>query len=127
MTRHAASCWYSAWLSSWRLVCSAWRSACVSSMSASHSSWNSPSRPGMLVAGVARGLTVLLVASGSRSSRERSHCVTGHLPVSCTYFSISRFSNTWPDFLQTTGSSGTLPLMAQNMVAAAAAAARCCC
>lgn len=35
MTRQAASCWYSAWDNSWRVVCSCWRRVKLCSMTAS--------------------------------------------------------------------------------------------
>lgn len=46
---------------------------------------------------------------GRRSSRSSSSPVTGSLPFSSMYFSISRFSKTVPVFLETTGSSGASP------------------
>jgi hypothetical protein len=49
---------------------------------------------------------------GRRSSDASGSSVTGHRPVSCTTFSIRRRSKTRPDVLETTGSSGTVPLTA---------------
>lgn len=56
---------------------------------------------------------------GSRSSSDMDSCVIGHFPVSLTYFSIKAFSNRCPDLVLITGCSGTLPEIAQNMVAGA--------
>lgn len=67
-------------------------------------------RPGIDVAGVGRGLMALLAARGMRSSDSNGSLVTGHLPVSWMIFSMRRFSKRWPDFFETTGISGTVPL-----------------
>eukprot|EP00955_Chlamydomonas_euryale_P117232 366462-Chlamydomonas_euryale.AAC.17 len=72
----------------------------------------------MLVAGDGRGLTVLFAFRSSRSSVARASPVTGHLPVSLTYLFTRPFSNTCPDLMETTGCSGTLPEMEQNIATA---------
>lgn len=60
--------------------------------------------------------------SGSRSSEPRLSLVIGHTPVSRTYFSTSVFSNRRPLLTETTGCSGTEPLMAQNIPVTSVAA-----
>lgn len=70
----------------------------------------------MIVGG--RGRTMRADLMGRRSSRSSSSPETGSLPFSSTYFSMSRLSNTAPDFLETTGSSGASPEIAHSMAVA---------
>lgn len=83
---------------------------------AHHSSWKMESRPGMLVAGAVRGLIVLLVLMGNRSSSVKGSPVIGQVLFSLRNFSTSRLSKTKPLFRLTTGCSGTAPLIEQNML-----------
>mmetsp|Transcript_1009 Transcript_1009/g.2889 ORF Transcript_1009/g.2889 Transcript_1009/m.2889 type:complete len:366 (-) Transcript_1009:111-1208(-) len=92
ITRQAASCWYSAWLSSCRAPSSCCRSSYVSTIKPSHSDASSRSSPGNEAAAAGRGSTARDVSTANRSPDDRSCCVTGHLPCSCMYFSMSRFS-----------------------------------
>ncbi len=80
ITRHAASCWYSACASSLRVSSRCALSVCVSSMSESHSFWNVASRPGSDVAFGGRGLTPRLHCTGIRSSVVSGCPVMGHVP-----------------------------------------------
>lgn len=81
---------------------------------ASHSFWKRLSKPGMDVAGIGLGFIALLEFMASRSSFSKGSSVTGHRPVSWMTFSIKRRSKSNPDFLLTTGSSGTAPLTAMR-------------
>eukprot|EP00964_Phaeocystis_antarctica_P154239 scaffold122838_cov72-Phaeocystis_antarctica.AAC.1 len=72
----------------------------------------------MLLAATGRGFTVELTFRGRRSSADSTSPVTGHFPVLSMYFSMTDCSKRWPVLL-TTGCSGVLPDMAQNIAAAA--------
>jgi len=85
-------------------------------MSASHSFWKSESIPGMEVAAAGRGLTEAPTLSGSRSEAASSSPVTGHRPPDdSSAFSMSDFSKRWPLLLLTTGTSGVVLEIAQNI------------
>jgi hypothetical protein len=78
--------------------------------------WKRERRPGMEVAAVGRGLAPPPLASGRRSSSSRASLVTGSRPVSLMTLRMRRFSYRCPDFLDTTGSSGTVPEMEHSIV-----------
>mmetsp|Transcript_3397 Transcript_3397/g.7960 ORF Transcript_3397/g.7960 Transcript_3397/m.7960 type:complete len:344 (-) Transcript_3397:204-1235(-) len=114
-TRHAASCWYRACDSSWRVACRSLRRSLVSSISASHSLWKEASMPGMEVDAAGLGFTALFALIGSRSSSVSGVFVTGHSPVSWSALVMSERSKRWPVRAEITGSSGVVPLIAQNI------------
>lgn len=58
ITLHAASCWYRAWLSSWRAVCNCWRCVKLCNIAASHSSCSDFSVAGIEVALGGFGFTI---------------------------------------------------------------------
>jgi hypothetical protein len=116
ITRVAASFWYRAVLSSWRVCASCCFSVCVSSTMASHSFWKALSSAGIEVKLGARGVTTCGDLSAIRSSTARSSPVTGSVWFSAMCASIRRFSKTLPLLREATGSRGASPEMAQSML-----------
>mmetsp|Transcript_13235 Transcript_13235/g.49089 ORF Transcript_13235/g.49089 Transcript_13235/m.49089 type:complete len:242 (-) Transcript_13235:12-737(-) len=115
ITRHAASCWYKASLSSLRVSSRCCLSVSVSSMTLSHSLRRDSRRFGNELALGGLGGAPPDAATAIKSASVRGVLVTGHKLDVRRCARIVRFSNSCPVVLDTTGSLGTSPLMAQNM------------
>lgn len=107
MTRQAASCWYSAWDSSCRAVCSCCLSVKLCNITESHSSCRHFNSAGMLVADGGLGFMSGLALTSINCSGLSAWLFIGSVPFSFINFNMSRFSNTNPDTGEITGCSGT--------------------